>query len=79
MRRILAAPLALILLSAASALAQSPAQAKHDTNDSGYVSPYLPIAKANRVQDGRGSEKDLDNPKARQEAIRESRGGNPLF
>ncbi len=79
MRRILAAPLALVLLSAASALAQSPAQAKHDTNDSGYVSPYLPIAKANRVQDSRGSEKDLDNPKARQEAIRESRGGNPLF
>ena len=52
-----------ILLSASCSLAQTPAKAKHDTNDSGYVSPYLPIAKANRVQDSRGSEKELDNPK----------------
>ena len=79
MRPMIGVSLSLILLSASSALAQSPAKAKHDTNDSGYVSPYLPIAKANRVQGGRGSEKELDNPKARQEALRESRGGNPLF
>ena len=79
MRPLIAVPLSLILLSATSAFAQSPVKAKHDTNDSGYVSPYLPIAKANRVQGGRGSEKELDNPKARQEALRESRGGNPLF
>ena len=71
--------LSLTFLSCSSVIAQTPVSAKRDTNDSGYVSPYLPIAKANRVQGGRGSEKELDNPKARQEALRESRGGNPLF
>lgn len=71
--------LSLTLLFCSSVAAQTPVSAKRHTNDSGYVSPYLPVAKANRVQGGRGSEKELDNPRARQEALRESRGGNPLF
>jgi hypothetical protein len=70
--------LVLSLLLCSTALAQTPAS-KSDSNDSGYVSPYLPLAKAERVTGGRGSEKELDNPKARQEAMEESRGGNPHF
>src|ERR1700693_5499673 len=71
--------LLLILLSCSAAFAQTPSKSNSDSNDSGYVSPYLPLAKADRVTGGRGSEKELDNPKARQEAIEESRGGNPNF
>ena len=70
--------LLLVLLSCSTTLAQTPSP-KSDSNDSGYVSPYLPHAKADRVTGGRGSEKELDNPKARQEALQESRGGNPHF
>jgi hypothetical protein len=79
MRRATALSLFLVLLLSSCALAQSPSQTKRDSNDSGYTSPYLPLAKANRVTGGRGSEKELDNPKARQEALRENRGGNPRF
>ena len=79
MRGTTALQLSLILVSSSPVLAQTSSAPNRDSNDSGYVSPYLPLAKADRVKAGRGSERELDDPKARQEALRESRGGNPHF
>jgi len=79
MRRATALQLCMILLSTSSVFAQAPSVTKSDSNDSGYVSPYLPVAKAARIKGGTGLERELDNPKARQEALRESRGGSPHF
>ncbi len=72
MRRSLALSLFFILLSSSSVLAQKPPKTKGDPNDSGYVSPYL-------SQINRSAIAESDDPRARQEALRESRGGNPLF
>jgi photosystem II stability/assembly factor-like uncharacterized protein len=60
-----------LLFSALAFVPNSSAQ-KRDTNDSGYVSPYL--ASINRA-----ATTEKDDPRARQEALRESRGGNPHF
>jgi hypothetical protein len=79
MRGTTALQLSLILVSSSSVLAQTSSAPNRDSNDSGYVSPYLPLAKADRVKGGRGTERELDDPKARQEALQESRGGNPHF
>ena len=61
-----------VCLLLASAFAKNP-NLKSDPNDSGYTSPYLSSIDRAAVT------KESDDPRARQEAQRESRGGNPQF
>lgn len=62
-----------VCLLLTSAFAEKAPNLKSDPNDSGYVSPYL--ASIDRA----AITKESDDPRARQEALRESRGGNPRF
>ncbi len=62
-----------VYLLLSSVFAKDKPNLKSDPNDSGYTSPYL--SSINRA----AVTKETDDPRARQEAQRENRGGNPRF
>src|SRR5579872_6098981 len=73
MQRTISLQLSMVLLLLSPAFASDvPKQQKGDPNDSGYVSPYLSSL-------DHSTKHEADDPLARQEAMRESRGGNPSF
>jgi len=72
MRPVFSLQLSVVLLLLSSAFASDVTNQKGDPNDSGYVSPYLSGLDHSKKH-------EADDPLARQEAMRESRGGNPSF